>query len=535
MISRIVLILSIIISLAFTGLYYYLLENYWLLVDAGDLVHEDRVWDKIYIVYTILMLASVVLIFKNFQYVLVLGVYLLLFPGVYFFSDFVSYESVKEKFYQSAKYEHPFFDSISVNLKKHKFAEVEKILLAVEAAINKGEGDEFAYRNAYSIFYSTEKDVVQAIEKWDKEKPGYHSKYALGISYLSQGWRLRGGGVYSDIPEENLAEMNSVLKKSIENLKQSLQLKNDLWVSYYYLINSLAVDGKKIELERVFNESISHFPYSYLLRYNYYVFRLRPQWGGSIESIRLFALEARENAKYNPRLMALYGFFYVMQVAAKNEEDRVEKIALYKKALEYAPLTSWYKGLVYEYYHLGDHQSKLKYQTLILNKISPKQGAYISRAYTYIRVNEVAPALADARKELELFPDNLSGSNQAAWLFYKYEEYDEAIKAFINSIRIDPQDRYAYRLLGDLYFAKTHQLDLALKMYLKAKALDDSEVRLDLLIADLKLDLKHRDAIIFLDKYFERVDVSDPKNKKDIAIAKVLKTDIESSAWFLAK
>ena len=525
---------SLLIGFMFVGIYSYFLDSYWLFIDRGELASEDGLWHWVYGVYSVLLLSAIFGSYKDSKYLVVAFIYLLVVPAVSYFSDYVSYENVKKTFYSTSRLKYSNSDLISKHLKMHNYSEVEKILLNVEMKINKGEGNEYFYENAYRTFFTDDMEVVDSIKQWNKSSNSYYSKYALGVSNLSLAWKARGHAYSSDTPELNMTNMKVFLNVSIDALNQSLLMKEDLWASYYFLLEALALMGDEDEVIRIFNRSMVKYPYSYSLRYQYYIYTLQPRWGGSLESIRLFSLDARKLAKFNPRLMAFYGYYYYYKGQFLTKNDNKKEFELYKHAIEYAPLTSWYLNLARVSHLEKNYLNEVKYRSIVIDKTGGYKTEYINRSYAYYYLDEPELAMKDAMMEVETNPDSLSGINRAAWIFYHYLDYQKAIALFNQSILIDPNDLYANRQLGDLYFI-TKQFDKALPMYLNAETLGDPEVKLDLLIADVMFDLKMSKAKFYIDRYFQRIDIQSPKFKKDIEVARILMKDITNAKWFVEK
>jgi hypothetical protein len=133
----------------------------------------------------------------------------------------------------------------------------------------------------------------KAMARWEQAAPGSTLRpVAMAIRWEGDAWRARGGGSAASTPEEAMEVFNQRLARATKALAQAEPegRKSPLW--YWVALIVAGSSGRPgAQLDALFDESVTHFPYYqplYYTRVNY----LLPQWGGSYEAVDRFVQRA---------------------------------------------------------------------------------------------------------------------------------------------------------------------------------------------------------------------------------------------------
>jgi Tfp pilus assembly protein PilF len=98
--------------------------------------------------------------------------------------------------------------------------------------------------------------------------------------------------------------------------------------------------------------------------------------------------------------------------------------------------------------HELNAQSKFEEALPLLNQaieLDPKlTDAYISRSFTYGKLEMVSKALKDVQKALELSPNDEVAYNNRGFLYMRLGQYDKAISDFTKAVSLNPEDEAAW-------------------------------------------------------------------------------------------
>jgi tetratricopeptide (TPR) repeat protein len=146
------------------------------------------------------------------------------------------------------------------------------------------------------------------------------------------------------------------------------------------------------------------------------------------------------------------------------EAEKAFKNALDRDANNEDALT----GLAMVYHDLGD----TKHEIEMLSRVSDKSpNVYVSLGVAYEQMRDFSSAADVFKHALELKPDNLQIKQELAQDLLWSEQYDEALKLYVELAEADPKDPKAPVRLSEIYRQKK-MFDKARAALVKAKELD---------------------------------------------------------------
>lgn len=248
-------------------------------------------------------------------------------------------------------------------LESEKFNELNTELAAYQALFKKDPKDENKVFDAYIALAITDPRYEELIQKWIAAFPDNYQPYlAMGRYYYAKGWESRGEAWIKDTSEKQIEGMHQYFAKAQEYLKHALKINPDMLVAYSALIGIYSASGDDASENRVIAESISRFPYSFIIRRTA-SWAKEPRWGGSYGEMIDIAKGAEKYADVNPKLTSLYGFAYcdLANIAERNKKY-LEARALLEQALRFGECGFFDHEMAWLYfYDLDDNDTALAY------------------------------------------------------------------------------------------------------------------------------------------------------------------------------
>lgn len=525
-IYRIALLFSISGSLSLLLFKYY----YWQLIDQQSIFPEYGYWAYLIALFLAILSSSLYcLISRRTKLVGYIPIAICIVSALValYVPYAVSYNDVSDAFYDDNHEAYHDKHKLLGMLKNKNYEELEAYLTIVHDIVNNSPNKEGILNSAYNVFtIKAENNLEVNFDDWILKTDSFQAHTARGFYFSSQGWRVRGTRFSSDIPESNKIEMKVLFKNSVSSLNRAIEINPHNTAAYMKLISVYGVLGDTIKADKVLDAALNVYPYLYYARSIYMYYHLYPQWGGSHKLMREFAMNARQYAIKNPRLIALTADIYEDLAGREEKINTVQAVQLYKKALEYAPSTSIYLSLARIYKKRSDIENELTQYNKILKKNPFNSRALNGRINILVKLQKIEEAILDADVLLETRKEDWEAS-KAGWVYEYAKIYNKALDAYKLSILDNPKSEYSYERLMAINISYFKDVKSALNVALSMeKALPDNPKGW-LYAADYMYDLKMEMAIHHINHYFELIGENIPKDKDAHKSATKLLEDIK--------
>jgi len=365
-------------------------------------------------------------------------------------------------------------------LKKNDFSALNKTIAQLDASYKSNELSEDAYFTAFDAFDIRNEKLASTFDSWVSSTPQAYQPYlARGIYQYHIGWLHRGERWSSETKNAKKIKLSEYLSKASDDIFKSLAINSDSIISYFYLMRVATTQGRQDESERLHRKALKTHPSSYKIRAQH-LRALTPRWGGSIEAMQEYLIEASQAIKKYPQLKLLEGYIYneagEMQVLAKSYNSAND---LFSKSLE----SGEYHGTLFS---RGKNNNRREEYTDSLHDLNSaialnyeKPLYYYWRANTLIDLKEFEKAMNDIQAAIQLDPYDKDFQSKRKWLSEKFhndaynlresQNNESAVDKYTKAIRLNPDN-------GDLYQgrARAHiqERDLSSALIDMKKAID---------------------------------------------------------------
>lgn len=154
--------------------------------------------------------------------------------------------------------------------------------------------------------------------------------------------------------------------------------------------------------------------------------------------------------------------------------DTDKALAYYGRALEIEPdyAISYYRRASLYHYTLNDpHKAALDYITYLEHEPKDFDG-YMGLARTYVLLDKAKEAKEAFEEALELRDDEPNALNELGNIYYSDEDYVRAERLYLASLEADPDFKWGYFNLGNLYAYVRSDPDTAADYYEKTYKID---------------------------------------------------------------
>ena len=154
--------------------------------------------------------------------------------------------------------------------------------------------------------------------------------------------------------------------------------------------------------------------------------------------------------------------------------DTDKALAYYGKALEIEPdyASSYYRRASLYHYKLNDpHKAALDYITYLEHEPKDFDG-YLGLARAYVLLDKAKEAKEAFEAALELRDDEPNALNELGNLYYNDEDYVRSERLYLASLEADPDFKWGYFNLGNLYAYVRSDPDTAADYYEKTYKID---------------------------------------------------------------
>lgn len=186
--------------------------------------------------------------------------------------------------------------SIVTLLQSDNTAAIQKRLERMQRGFEAGTVNEIQLRNAFRPFYHLNGSEIQQVWHWAARSPhSYVAHLALGIVYKRLGYDARGANWISMTPKENIEVMLSYFRLARAELRRSLTLTKNPYLSVFHLLTMSMMLGQPKRSKTLLAEGNRLLPNNSLVRCQY-ADSLLPRWGGSYAQFSKFVARTRQQA-----------------------------------------------------------------------------------------------------------------------------------------------------------------------------------------------------------------------------------------------
>jgi tetratricopeptide (TPR) repeat protein len=152
--------------------------------------------------------------------------------------------------------------------------------------------------------------LLDNLNAWLKREPKSAIAHLIRSRYYEDAaWEARQGEVAERVPPNLMSVYVEDLRRSADDVKQSIRLDPSIPWSYYQLVNVISGHGNTPAMETAFQIGVKAYPGYYEL-YRARLYSLTPRWGGSIEAMYAFVDKYAGHAPDNSPLKLLYMQLY---------------------------------------------------------------------------------------------------------------------------------------------------------------------------------------------------------------------------------
>lgn len=305
-------------------------------------------------------------------------------------------------------------------LQGKQFQKLDKLLLAKQRAYESDPAEADGWLNAFKFSQQTTSALEPLLTEWIKKAPrSYAAHFARGEYYYARAWEVRGTDYIDKVPREKIKEMDQFLKKAVTDLTRSLSLASKPLLSYTSLINIGGMQNWDRQNAEWLAAANRIDPANVLVR-RAYLLMLRPQWGGSIDSMRAF-VESSKHASLN-----------------KKSKNRLEA-DIWRAYARRERLNNNYRGAV-------------SYYTKAIALYAEDAVAFENRGIAYSKLGELDNAVQDFNQAIKLDPDYADAYIQRAWQYRQLRKYDKALDDLNMAVQLAPNDKWAWSNRGTVLY-----------------------------------------------------------------------------------
>lgn len=351
----------------------------------------------------------------------------------------------------------PAADRMIPLVKAGKFEEASAVLAKAHAAYERDRKTEAEFHSLAAEFYRADPGLEQPLDAWVAQRAKDPFAYfARGVYRVRMGWVRRGGDLASQTSPDRFAAMAEWFSRAKGDFGVAIAKMPRLVEAYCYLILiEQGVGGHK--KRSLYEQALKINPDSFSAR-DAFLNSLLPRWGGSYIEMQQVIAAARSSYRRMPRLKVLEG----------RVDADIGELLLYEGKSDEAK-TYFLRAL-----SKGDYAStNLRYGQLLYD------------------MRDDAGALAQFNKVIRAIPGYPEGWRDRARVYRMQMRFPEAMADINRALEIEPQDDNLLATRG-LIQMTAGNLDLALKDYETASAIDPGEPDYQKRIADIKREIERK-------------------------------------------
>ncbi len=348
-------------------------------------------------------------------------------------------------------------------------------------------------------------EIVKTLDRWVQEHPDDHMPYTLrGFYRFLLGMDARGGASVDKIPDEQWQAVGERFGLALEDIKHSLELKQDQLLLYDSLLDIARImSWDDAETRNILAAGLRYFPDSYMLRATF-IYGLTPRWGGSYEAMQAFVDESRPAMERNPAIRALEGASLLDQArVAWHAEEQDVAMNLLTRALEYGEDEDILSTRADLYYIKQDYAHAIEDQTRVIALDPLKVSAYAWRAIALFKTGQTEAAMDDIRRSEHLQWNSWRLANAKGYISEELmkvgktqcddKDYTAAEQTLSKAIEFNSENKKAYYWRARVYLFQ-NKLEQAQRDYQEVLRIDPNHKEAAARWNEIYLRLQHEGA-----------------------------------------
>ncbi|MFQ3231324.1 MAG: tetratricopeptide (TPR) repeat protein, partial [Reinekea sp.] len=362
----------------------------------------------------------------------------------------------------------------------------DKLDIYESEAKNKGVDESIKYYSEFEI-YGIQNKKLELLNAWVESTPNSHHPYLIrSYFYFLQAWDARGNEWASEVESDSFKKMHDSLNLSIKDIDRALELSKESIAIYNLAINIYWIKGNKSKTKEIVNSALKIFPESFYLR-NTYIYSLTPRWGGSYSEMQAFADTALPYIDQTPLLEILPG---AIEIDMANSQSLLGKnkfaFLLYDKALTYGENAAIYYNRGKLHAKLEQSEEAMADYNKAITRIPTNSSFFLARFKLHAKLENHYSAYSDLIRALELSPKNSDINKQKTWFtsVLRYEafnlrednEHEKALSYNKAALSLDENSAENHYSLGFTLY-EMYEHDEAEKAALRAINIEPNEIK----------------------------------------------------------
>lgn len=361
-------------------------------------------------------------------------------------------------------------------LKAKRFVELNEKLQNYEQQLEVSAISEFDLKYIYLSFRFVDPSLESLFKGWESSNTSWSSKFAYANYLYKMAWEWRGKSSWNSVPKLNQDKFKELMVQA-ETLAMPLmnkQRKSALLVDF---LIAVANDGANQNEEEVIANGFAMFPKSESI-YRAAIRSSASRWGGDqFVRTKLIAdldqLLSQETGKTETGLVDYYNAY-----DAYKNKNYLTAINDYKRAIKYNPApTQYHLGISDAYFQNKQYEQALEHINIVINDWPSSNNIRLKRAKILLRLDQNVDAQEDINLALQLSPFDAELNKQAAELYGKLGNKEQAIKALETSIYFKQESSDWWGRIGSIAQRQIKDLALAEQHYKKALEVKPYDVR----------------------------------------------------------
>lgn len=325
--------------------------------------------------------------------------------------------------------------------------------------------DRYHYGKAYDGLIRIHADddplkMKAVFDRWVRERPdSFYAALTRGSFMIEYAWYWRGGELGFMVAREDAAKFHSALEEASADLRRAMKLNPDDPEAPAFMITvAMGLDYDRYLMEHFYDAAMTLAPDHFRACVAKTVFML-PQWGGDWDWIEAFFDECDRNAETHPILgltrVVDYGPEWPPWVDREDifRRSKDEIVRRYDRVFAQSTDASLLRAnKAYFLYRAGAYTEALPvfemlgyafYEGSAWDSVAGYAGAAAETMWAV--AYDLEPKDPEKARELllratEFAPFEPEAYGQLGNHHFRFERYDEALKAYHDARRIDPAD-----------------------------------------------------------------------------------------------
>jgi len=298
-------------------------------------------------------------------------------------------------------------------LRARDFPSLTRLVEAKEVRAEADVQHEDDLARVVNAFNVADPVLTRLLDEWVASNPESYAPWLARAQHLiALAYDLRGGNYRNETSNQQISDMDEVLRKAIADAGEALKRNAKLTHAYVLLMVMARTKGDQQACLGLADRAFAFAPASYAVRSGV-AYCLLPRWGGSYGALEAFAKASQAHVFENARLKALLGFVdWDRGRVAVQDQHYDQAVSLFTHALEAGDHWQFYESR-------ADAESRQRRYTDALADVAnalalrPEEpDVLVLRARVLAALGRRRDALPDITMVAELDPKN----KDLAWL-----------------------------------------------------------------------------------------------------------------------